>query len=474
MKFFSTPAWSFTSRPESQLFKGDDSNPGPGAYDLRAEEIKVPAPVFGQAKRQDLFQKSCAPGPPPAPEVKPKESKSSKTLKPAHFKEKLETIKVSQPDRPNDDPKKPKTTIAYSFGNKVYSIQGGQEASVGPGQYDPNFKAVQTSRGTTFGVKHESKSKVPNGSNGSNGSNGPGPGAYEVRTERASSVAFGKGLRSAAGDAWVPGPNQYNISRELNSNGKSLTSRRPLPTNKDKMPGPGAYDLRNCFSSPAFAVVSGKRTNFIQPGNNPGPGEYDPGDARPGHKGISFTKGLRPSVISENKSSLVGSLSERDELERKGLIIKEKCHGKIETIDEDEARRLEDQRRDEKPAKNYFDKIGEAPKVSFSGRRHQTKVTPTPGPGQYDVCDAYAKGVKIGTGNRASDLRTFRNRNPGPGAYSASYLPKGGVGGWSFGKDPRSKTIDDDEPGPGHYDIPPVVPDVPKYLIIQSNLNLND
>ena len=468
MKFFSTPAWSFSSRPESQLFKGDDTNPGPGTYDLRTDEIKVPSSIFGQAKRQDLFQKSCAPGPPPAPEVKTKESKSSKALKPAHFKEKLETIKVSQPDRPNDDPKKPKTTIAYSFGNKVYSIQETKKEEIGPGQYDPNFKAVQTSRGTTFGVKHESKSRVQSGMGG------PGPGAYDLRSERTNSVAFGKGLRDGPGVSAVPGPSKYSISRELNANGKSLTSRRPLPISKDKIPGPGAYDLRNCFSSPSFAVVSGKRKNFIQPGNNPGPGEYDPIDSRPDQKKISFTKGLRPGIITENKSSLVNYLSKRkDDLKKEGLFIKEKCHG-IEIIDEDEARRLEEQRMEENPARNYYDKIGEAPKVSFSGRRHQQKVIATPGPGQYDISDTYAKGVKIGTGVRSSDLRTFRNRNPGPGTYSASYLPKNGVGGWSFGKDPRSKNIEDDEPGPGHYDIPPVIPDVPKYLILQSNLNLND
>ena len=428
----------------------------------------MPSSIFGQAKRQDLFQKSSVPGPPAATEVKTKSSKSSKSLKPAHFKEKLETVKVSQPDRPNDDPKKPKTTIAYSFGNKVYSIQDTIKEEIGPGQYEPNFKAIQSCRGTTFGVKHESKSRVQDCSGG------PGPGAYEVRMERTGSVAFGKGLRDGPGVSTVPGPNQYSISRELNANGKSLTSRRPLPACKDKIPGPGAYDLRNCFSSPAFAVVSGKRTNFIQPGNNPGPGEYDPIDTRPGQKKISFTKGLRPGIITENKSSLVNYLSKKkEELKKEGLFIKDKCHG-IEIIDEDEARRLEDQRMSENPPANYYDKIGEAPKVSFSGRRHQQKVIATPGPGQYDISDIYSKGVKIGTGVRNSDLRTFRNRNPGPGAYSASYLPKNGVGGWSFGKDPRSRNIEDDEPGPGHYDIPPVIPDVPKYLILQSNLNLND
>jgi hypothetical protein len=466
MKFFSTPAWSFGGKSESLLFKGDDSNPGPGTYDLRAEEIKVPSSVFGQAKRPDLFQKSCTPGPPPAPENKRKEQKSQKSQKYPHLKDKQEKIKISQPDRPNDDPKKPKTTISYSFGNKVYAIPGLSKEEIGPGQYDPNFKAIQSSRATTFGAKHESRSRLPLTSTG------PGPGSYEINSARTNSVSFGKSIREGPAPNYNPGPNQYSINRELSTSGKSLTARRPLPVNKDKIPGPGAYDLRNCFSSPAFAVVSGKRTNFIQPGNNPGPGEYDPIDGK-SVKAVSFTKGLRPGVLAANKTELIQSLSEKEELEKRGLIVKEKCHGKIEVIDEDEANRLEEQNNG-KNGRNYFDKIGDGPKVSFSGRRYQQKSVATPGPGQYETVANLGKGVRIGNGVRSGELRTFRNRNPGPGAYSQAYLPKGASGGWSFGKDPRSRIVDDDEPGPGHYDLPSVIPDVPKYLILQSNLSLND
>lgn len=465
MKFFSTPAWSFGGKTESDMLVSGENNPGPGTYDLRSEEIKVPSMVFGQAKRPDLFQKSFVPGPPPAPEVKPKESKSAKALKPVHFKDKIEKNKVSQPDRPNDDPKKSKTTIAYSFGNKVYAIQGQPKEEIGPGQYDPNYKAIQTSRGTTFGSKHLSKSRVPLTSTG------PGPGAYDIKPARCNSVSFGKSAKTTSNSNLNPAPDQYYISRDLQTNGKSLTSRRPLPTNKDKIPGPGAYDLRNCFSSPAFAVVSGKRTNFIQPGDNPGPGRYDPATQLLS-KGITFTKGLRPNTISSDTFKLHANTSEKEELEKKGFLLKDKCHGKIEIIDEDEAKKFEELKKTDQ--KRYFDNMGEGPKVSFSGRRNQAKVYVTPGPGQYEVADTLQKGVKIGTGARTGELRTFRNRNPGPGEYSQMYLPRCCAGGWTFGKDPRSKVVDDDEPGPGHYDIPPVIPDVPKYLILQNNLGINE
>lgn len=466
MKFFSTPAWSFGGKTESAIVPPDSNFPGPGTYELRQDEIKVPSMIFGQAKRPDLFQKSYVPGPPPAPEVKSKESKSAKALKPVHFKEKIEKNKVNQPDRPNDDPKKSKTTIAYSFGNKVYAIPGLVKEEIGPGQYDPNFKAIQTSRGTTFGAKHESKSRVPLINTG------PGPGAYEVKSVRCNSVAFGKSARNTVPANNNPGPDQYSINRELQTNGKSITSRRPLPSNKDKIPGPGAYDLRNCFSSPAFAVVSGKRTNFIQPGDNPGPGQYDPKiDSK--SKGITFTKGLRPGTMNAESLRQPRDLTQKEILENKGLSLKDKCHGKIDIIDSEEAARQQEKLKNERE-KKYFDTIGEGPKVSFSGRRQQEKVFSTPGPGQYEVPEVTEKGVKIGTGVRAGELRTFRNRNPGPGQYSQMYLPRCCAGGWTFGKDPRTRVVDDDEPGPGHYDIPPVIPDVPKYLILQSNLGLND
>lgn len=55
------------------------------------------------------------------------------------------------------------------------------------------------------------------------------------------------------------------------------------------------------------------------------------------------------------------------------------------------------------------------------------------------------------------------NKNPGPGSHYINRNLDGTC--YSIGKDLRSKNQEPEEVGPGYYDIPPSVPDVPKYLL---------
>lgn len=430
MKFFSTPAWSLGTKTNCEPQTTDKFTPGPGTYELRDDNIEVPAPKFGKDDRGELFTSNDYPAPNRYfDDILFTKSKSHKQIKPTHPKEKTDKNKIVPPGPGSYNPQKTKVDLAYSMGNKVYAIPEFQEKALGPGQYDPDFKAVFTERSTKF-------AKTARSFNYDTGV--PGPGAYEPTGDKGISAKFGVSERDKLVDNRVPGPGAYPLNRDMPKNGKSLTARRPLPGNKDIVPGPGAYDMKPSHSSPAFAVGSGLRSNFIKPGKNPAPGCYDP---------IDNTK---PKSFLSNK---VGTMGKG---QRPPLSVPKKSPGPGTYYP-------------------YTWEIGGL-KTSFSGKRPEPKINENPGPGQYDPLGRglNTQGTGFGKGLRSGEIRALRNRNPGPGEYGQMYLPRCCSGGWTFGKDPRSKEIDDDEPGPGHYDIPPAIPDVPKYLMLQNNLNQNE
>ena len=177
-----------------------------------------------------------------------------------------------------------------------------------------------------------------------------------------------------------------------------------------------------------FALGSGARSNFIKPGDNPGPGAYNPTLSKL-PKGKSIRNGLRPNIVSGNNNPGPG--------EYKSSNIE----------------------------------IGDGLKLSMQGRKLDAKFNDNPGPGQYNPSINYVRSdpvsVNIGTGLRNSELRSQRNRVPGPGEYNS--VKRDNAPTWSFPRDPRSKIVEDDEPGPGYYDIVPSIPDVPKYLMLHIN-----
>ena len=423
MKFASVPAYSFGSKTTCEPITTNKLAPGPGEYDLRNENIIVPSTLFSQAPRPDLFKDSDMPAPNHYFHEKLSKSKSEKNVKAPHNKEKDDKDKnknrIVPPGPGSYNPQKSTSAISYSMGNKVFAIESKKPKALGPGQYNPNFESIHTSRTAQFG-KTARSFKYDTCT--------PGPGAYEMPKSSAVTTRFGQSERNKLKDDGFPGPGNYEIPRNLGGTYKSLTSRRDPIVSKDLIPGPGAYDIKHVYSTPAFALGSGARSNFIKPGDNPGPGAYNPTLSKL-PKGKSIRNGLRPNIVSGNNNPGPG--------EYKSSNIE----------------------------------IGDGLKLSMQGRKLDAKFNDNPGPGQYNPSINYVRSdpvsVNIGTGLRNSELRSQRNRVPGPGEYNS--VKRDNAPTWSFPRDPRSKIVEDDEPGPGYYDIVPSIPDVPKYLMLHIN-----
>lgn len=433
MKFSSVPAYTFGSKTIYQLPPSNTLAPGPGTYELRSDNIVVPAAVFSSADRTELFKnKDLTPGPNEYQTEIIKKSKSQTLYKPTYSKEKADKDKnkMISPGPGSYNPNKSSVAVSYSMGNKVYAIGSDKaEPDIGPGHYNPSYNCIQISKSSKFGSSQR---------NFKYDTDTPGPGTYQLPITKALTTRFGLSERSQARDKNYPGPGEYNIPGTLGGTSKSISSRRPIPNSKDVIPGPGAYYPGNTkLSEGTKASISGRRQEK-KINENPGPGSYNPS--------IDYTKGVKATTT-------IGTASRWKE-----------------TKDDDKV-----------PGPGHYEpsyktntKANEGPKVSILGRRQERKIDDNPGPGAYDPSIDCTRSMKtmpvIGTATRWNEIKTNRNRVPGPGDYDPVYKPP--LPAWTFTKDPKVKIVDDDQPAPGHYDIPPSLPDVPKYLMLSNNLNL--
>lgn len=86
------------------------------------------------------------------------------------------------------------------------------------------------------------------------------------------SYSIGKSKRRLSRKERSPGPNAYNIPRNLDSRGSTFgKSRRPKTESVN--PGPGAYNQTiNFISSPKAILIPKSKPDHLE--NTPGPGTY--------------------------------------------------------------------------------------------------------------------------------------------------------------------------------------------------------
>jgi Sperm-tail PG-rich repeat len=424
MKHSSVPAYTIAKKYPAEPITTDKLSPSPDTYNIRKEEIIVPARSFGRAPRSFSAPKSDEPG--PGSYTIPNfldttmSKKSSKKSKISN--DKSDKNKHITPGPASYNPQKLQTTIAHSMGNKTFNLISSDTSTLGPGQYDPNMDAIKPVKSNTIGRSNRSQIEPK--------LNVPGPGAYSLaEIKECPQYVFPKEPRGKRLIPDYPAPGEYNIpdlSEELKHKpGKSMLSRRPLPIKDSGAPGPGAYEVKMPKSTPSFSVGFGKRSDLGSKNKNPGPGEHNPIFVSENKKSSSIGKGKRPDLAKSNNIPGPG-------------------------------------------AYNSSSFIDEGPKFSMVGRKPEPKkITNPPGPGQYnsDINPTKPDSIHpvIGTGQRTNESRRGLKNFPGPGAYDPyvkSDSPK-----WTFKKDPKEKINFEDDPGPGQYDIPPTVPDVPKYLL---------
>ena len=424
MKHSSVPAYSIGKKFPVEPITTNKLSPSPNLYNTRKEEILVPTASFGKAARSLSAPKTNNPGPGSYNinsfvDKKP-EKKKRKTLK--ILKDKNEKPKIETPGPASYNPSKPKTQIAYSIGNKTFSLNDSEDKKIGPGHYSPNINAVKPVKTSTIPKASKDIRSVS--------VELPGPGFYEVPIIKESpNYIFSKEKKDFAKVFDYPAPGRYNVSEDLkNKIGKTIVPRRPLITKDSDNPGPGAYNVKLPSSNLSFSVGRGKRAGMTTTKEIPGPGQYSPID--PSHTTIAKSIGTskRPEISKFNNFPGPGTYD----------------------------------------SKSF---VSEGPKHSMLGRKTETKnnVEP-PGPGYYNPNINAVKPDTvhpvIGTGQRISEGKKEIKTFPGPGAYDVSFSkdsPK-----WTFKKDPKEKVSYEDEPGPGQYDIPTTIPDVPKYLVSKN------
>lgn len=434
MKHSSTPAYSFGTKTVAEPKTTNKLTPGPGTYSLRKDEDEVTAPVIGTGLRPELYPKNMYPGPGSysvpnfldAKKLSKGEKKREKTDKPTSGRDKTDKTKLDAPGPGSYNPQKLTKSCSYSMGNKIFGILNDQPKEIGPGQYQPNYDSVEVNYRTKFGIGNRPDMF---------GSKGfPGPGAYaETDKKEGPRYTFGTEARERKFlSTETPAPWAYDIpglTEDLkNKPGKTLAPKRPLVVKDSGAPGPGAYQPRLSETTPSFSVGTGSRSSFINVKKSPGPGEYEPKVPAHVSRTSNFGTGARPP-----------------------LTVPKFTPG---------------------PGAYGLDSTLSGPKYGMSGRRIDLKTSDqVPGPGQYEPTISYAisdsKSHVIGTGQRSNLGRTRANNFPGPGSYYNDKKAKTQT--WSFGKDPKHKEIFEDEPGPGQYEIPPSVPDVPKYLLAASS-----
>lgn len=428
MKHSSVPAYSIGVKYPAEPITTDKLGPAPDTYNVRKEEIIVPSRSFGRAPRSMSEPRANNPGPGSYNissfldmSMKGKSNKKTKPLK-----EKSDKSKIDTPGPASYNPKKLSNNVTYSMGNKSFSLMNSESLSLGPGQYNANYNAIKPSTAIAFS-KASRDPLAPS-------TTVPGPGSHSLKEiKECPQYVFSKEPRGKRNSPDYPGPGEYNIpglSDDLKHKmGKSILPRRPLIIKDSGAPGPGAYDAKPQKHAPSFSVGRGKRPQIPGITKNPGPGLYNPVNPNHSMHSKSIGSSMRPPLAKTNGVPGPGAYDFPSFAE----------HG---------------------------------PKYSVVGRKPEIKGnTVVPGPGQYnpEIVASRPEGVHvvIGTGQRTNESRRGIRALPGPGTYDPnipSDSPK-----WTFKKDPRVKINFDDDPGPGQYEIPPTVPDVPKYLL--SNLN---
>lgn len=424
MKHSSVPAYSIGQKYPAEPITTDKLSPSPDTYNVRQEEIIVPARTFGRADRSMSVPRPDVPGP-GSYEIKSFlelsfNSKPGKKPKPP--KDKNDKSKIDMPGPGSYNPKKPATNVSFSMGNKTFSLMNSEGKILGPGQYNSNYDSIKPKTAVSFTKANRETLQ--------NSTSVPGPGAYSLeKINEVPQYAFPREIRDKRIGPDYPGPGNYNIpslSDELKHKmGKTILPRRPLLTKDQNFPGPGHYNSKYGDEMRSYSVGKGGRPALNRDTKNPGPDKYDP--KNPGH--ISYSKtigtGHRPPLAKTNNFPGPGSY-------------------------------------------DFPSFTQKGPKFTLVGRKNEIKgFISNAGPGQYDpnITSVKPEGVHvvIGSGLRANDSRRGVRAFPGPGQYDPNLRadsPK-----WTFKKDPKDKANFEDEPGPGQYDIPACVPDVAKYLL---------
>lgn len=383
-------------------------------------------------------------------------------------------------NKPNGVPGAGQYTLPYSFPNgPKYSMSSKAGAidptkfscTPGPGAYQPQIKdgnpkysmrirpKTSTSETTpgpgNYEVRTDKSLQVPSYKFGTEKKDGldlaqakyvPGPGHYNqnnynILNKSQPKFSFGKEQRGDSRRPMTPGPGNYEYKQYIGKEAPKITMSSKLPKEQSEsrfVPGVGSYNPTNINNyrpkSPSYRIGSAKREGLYKyMDGNPGVGTYNPNSA---------TNKVRPKT----PSWVIGT-SKRPNLNPSDPSVPGVGNYNISKA------------------------IGSnGPKYSMVGKNTYGAnwKNGNPGPGQYES-GSQANLVKnpawkIGTGQRDDQLRqTIRENVPGPGSYQYERNDKRTAPHYKFGSEKRGYVAKSDTPGPGQYHIPCSIVDINDY-----------
>lgn len=251
------PAWSFAHRPADNH---SASGPGPGSYSVPG--FKPVGFALTSAVRSPPNHISAVPG--PGAYYSPISNSTGFRFSSGHRL----PLAVSDPSVPGPGAYSLESPVARgpmcTFAGRYRT--GRRDCGPGPGDY--SVDGVRSSRKWSFG-------RCARGY-GNRQTVLPGPGEYDIPVKRCErGGVFGKETRRDGSSSPSPGPGAYNIDTDRRS-GFSITSRSSLMRSFDCVPGPGAYNPSPFLSKAKGLSLTTASRSMGKISTNPGPGTYDP------------------------------------------------------------------------------------------------------------------------------------------------------------------------------------------------------
>ena len=428
MKFSYVPAYGFGKAKKNELNKSDQLiTPGPGKYQPNNFLTKQPTWKIGTSTRSKL-QNLDNPGPG------------------------AYNLRTKFPDGPS-----------YSIATKPKEFLE-KMITPGPAAYRP----INLTQSACYSFGHKYKDKSSDMS--------PGPGNYNIRTEKDLSVPsskFGheKRIGLSGKNKGTPGPGNYNLNNLDNSTNVmhpkySFGIEKRITDHNNNNPGPGSYLHKEYIGKEGSKHSMGLRLKSKSMDHIPGPGQYESNNYNSVLKklpDIKIGKAQRFSNINQDNPG-PGQYNDIDNLK---YVKLSKPSWKIGTSTRNPLNNLENT-----PGPGQYNvgkNIGDgAPHYSMRTKNKDSQIFDSPGPGKYNneelnVLKRYPSW-KIGTSKRDDSLkRQVKEGFPGPGTYENYNKHLISAPKYGFGTEKRYKDKLNDNPGPGSYHIPCSIVEVNDY-----------
>eukprot|EP00343_Euplotes_focardii_P011624 CAMPEP_0205832248 /NCGR_PEP_ID=MMETSP0206-20130828/46445_1 /ASSEMBLY_ACC=CAM_ASM_000279 /TAXON_ID=36767 /ORGANISM="Euplotes focardii, Strain TN1" /LENGTH=548 /DNA_ID=CAMNT_0053137607 /DNA_START=25 /DNA_END=1671 /DNA_ORIENTATION=+ len=316
---------------------------------------------------------------------------------------------------------------AFGFGSSKRSTKQSKE-TVGPGSYKARSSFDKAL------VKRQFRLTSKRSFLGNGNKNSPGPGNYSPKNiySKLSAPKYGFGTEEKLRNITKsngPSPDAYQVNdsttrRKFQSTGMGFGKKMdPVQVVVDT-PGPGTYAETTFTKEGKKYSMGGRGEPSKNKGRNssksPGPGAYQPDDAKVKHKGPQFGFGTEQKLVNRGKSDLPdpASYEIRDDL---------------------------------------MHKTASSVGMGYGSKLNLAKtLAETPGPGTYDFRSTVADGKKIGMGSKNEKLDPLKHKDaPGPGAYSpSSKAGKKAAPNYGFGTSSRLQNAGKQSvPDPATYDV---------------------